>query len=92
MQSLSPVILVLRDLLLQRSFCGWREFSGRDFGQSRSSEFLLSVVAQALLFLDAHPRVLSGYYVRMRGAPLFFLFSSVYGPGRPILVGFSLEN
>lgn len=83
---------VLRDLLLQRSFCGWREFSGRDFGQIRSSEFLPSSMAQALLFPDAHPRVLSSYYVWMRGAPLFFLFSSAHGPGRHTCIGFSLEN
>ena len=57
MQSLSPVILVLSYLLLHKSACGWREFSGRDFGQSRSSEFLLSSVAKALLSLTPSQRI-----------------------------------
>lgn len=57
MQSLSPVILVLSYLLLHKSTCGWREFSGRDFGQSRSSEFLLSSVAKALLSLTPSQRI-----------------------------------
>ena len=74
-------LFVLHDLLLQRSFCGWKEFSGRDFGQIRSSEFLPSSMAQALLFPDAHPRVLSSYYVRMRGAPLFFFLALHMGQG-----------
>ena len=38
-------------------------------------------MAQALLFPDAHPRVLSSYYVRMRGAPLFFFLALHMGQG-----------
>lgn len=51
------MILVLSYLLLHKSVCGWREFSGRDFGQSRSSEFLLSSVAEALLSLTSSQRI-----------------------------------
>lgn len=81
MQSLSPVILVLSYLLLHKSACGWREFSGRDFGQSRSSEFLLSSVAKALLSLTPSQRIQQLPCADVRGSLALFFIALHTGQG-----------
>lgn len=78
--------------MLHKSACGWREFSGRDFGQSRSSEFLLSSVAKALLSLTPSQHIQQLLCADARGSLALSFIALHTGQGGTLVSGFSLES
>ena len=77
--------------MLHKSACGWMEFSGRDFGQSRSSEFLLSSVAKALLSLTPSQHI-QQLCADARGSLALSFIALHTGQGGTLVSGFSLES